>query len=437
MNQISPLANLKCMDTKSPNSDTNHDRNRDFMDDASAVLAGLQDAFANVINALPEDFAHANELSKTLGVSNKLAWQIRRLVYETDPLAAVQYIPGHSSIRKFLHAVAALRVQHELIASAEQAIREFERLVRTHADSREAFDILAAGCASRMVERKHLDYRKASFTGNSFSWGVHARIQLVTAFVFPSPDDARISTVSVRGFCEFRRLRPSLSWPIQTARLVDEGGKVQPTLKREPLEPQDGADRVAEVPLFPSFCTRPTPEVRRVFPPDGSVRDELVAGDVGKTGTVDCLIGEIVHGLGPRYACGESREWGVGAHVRTPCEALLIDQFIHRDLFGPVTPKLSVFNDVLAPNAALPPAMRVADQLPVFEAVQSLGRGLRNVRVPEFPRYGELVDFVLQRMNWKAEQFDGYRVRIEYPPVPMSAMMHCDKPPPPPGAEQQ
>jgi hypothetical protein len=419
------------MDRESPQTALKQKHHRDFLDDAPVVLASVQDAFAKVISALPEDIAHANELSKTLGVSSKLAWQIRRLVYETDPFAAVQYIPGQSSIKKFLHAAATLSVQSDVIASAEKAIQEFERLVRTHADNREAFDILAAGCASRMVERKHLDYRKASFVGNSFSWGVHARIQLVTEFVFPSPSGRDISMVSVCGFGELRRLRPSLSWPIQTRRMVDKGGHVHPTLKREPLEPQGGTDCVSEVPLFPSFCTQPTPEVRRVFSPDGSIRDEVVAGSVGKTGTMDCLIGEIVHDSGPRYVCGDSKEWGVGVHVRTPCEALILDQFIHRDLFGPVTPKLSVFNDLLAANVALPPTMRVADQMPVFETVQSLGRGLRNVRVPEFPRYVEMVDFVLKRMDWKAEQFDGYRVRIEYPPVPMSVVMHNDVPPAP------
>ena len=47
----------------------------------------------------------------------------------------------------------------------------------------------------------------------------------------------------------------------------------------------------------------------------------------------------------------------------------------------------------------------------------------------------ELADFVMKRMDWRAEDFDGYRVRIDYPPAPISVMMYNKLPSAEGGAE--
>ncbi|MGD8451207.1 MAG: hypothetical protein PVJ57_05260 [Phycisphaerae bacterium] len=406
---------------------TKHESGRGFLNDTPAVIARVKDAFADVVRGLPKDIERANELSKTLGVSTKLGWQVTRLLYESDPFVAAQYVPGQNSVKKFLAAAAGLNVDASVIAAAERAIEEFDRLVQTHADNRESFDMLAAGCAARVVESSYLDYRKAAFVGSSFTWGVHARVQLATAFVFPAEDQTRFNVLSVRGFVELRRLRPSVSWPIQTSHLLRADGGNEPTMNRTPLDVIDEADPVAGVPLLREFSTHPLSEVRRVFAPNDIIRDELVGGEIGKQGVVNCLLGEVIWNLPGRYRSEQNREWGVGAKVRTPCEVVILDQFVHRDLFGPVSPRPKVFSD-LTETASLYVDQRADDRMDLFQRVEFLGRGLSGIRTPEMPDYVDLASYVMKRVGLDSEMFEAYRVRIEYPPMPISVMMLLDLP---------
>lgn len=397
------------------------------MEEAPRVVTAVRDAFASVINGLPTDVARAVDLSKALAINAKLGWQIMKLVYETDPFVAAQYMPGERSIEKFLDAAAARQVSPAVIDAAKDAMREFQRLVRVHAGDREGLDMLATGCAGREVRSSCLDYRKAAFTGNSFTFGVYARVQLASSFVFPAEDESRFNLLSVRGFVELRRLRPNVSWPIQTAYLMSEDGSNQPTMNRTPLDPTDQDEPAAGVPILRKFSTHPESEVRRVFQPNRVIRDELVAGGVGKRAVVNCLLGEVLWNMPGRYRTDSNHDWGVASRIRTPCEVLILDQFVHRDVFGPVSPRAEVFSD-LTESAGFHLGQRADDRLDLFERVEFLGQGLSGIRTPELPQYVDLADHVLGRVGLKSDVFDVYRIRIEYPPLPTTVAMMLDLP---------
>ncbi len=398
-----------------------------FDDEAATIITQVRNAFAAIIESLPGHVARAHEVSGALGIHKKLGWQISKVVYEADPFIAAQHIPGRTSVKKFLNAASEQNIEPAVIASAEAAMADFERLIKVHADDRESFQMMATGYAGKAAYDAQLGYRKALFDGGGFIWGVQARVHLAASFVYPAPDEPWLNLVSLRGFTELRRIRSDVAWPIQTAKAItDDGTELSPPA-HELLEPVDEASQIAGVPLLRRFCTQPIPEVRRVCLSDGTIRDELVGGTVGKTGAVDCILGEIVRKVGMRYRDPHFWEWGVACHIRTPCAVLILDQFVHRDLFGPIEPRLEVYNDLLV-DPRQPSAQRAGDRIPVFETVQHLGKGLSSIRTPDVPRYVEMVGYVMERMGWEADQFDVYRVRIEFPPLPTTVAMLNDLP---------
>jgi hypothetical protein len=387
-----------------------------FENDARRALDQMRGAFAALLESLPVPVTLPHEVSKKLGIHRKLGWQIARLVYEPDPLAAAQHVPGSASIKKFLDAMSKQNVNPELLRSAEAAVNDFDRLIDVHAGDREALDLMLTGCGGEAASKAVIAQRRTAYMAGSFIWGVQARTTLTSVFLAPSPvnkgffDGARI-----KGFLGLRRLRANISWPISYSVIsTDDLTQLdQPT--RESLDDVIDENRVA--PLLRRFCSQPPPETRTRELGDGDLVYELVPTLTGKTGEIDCFIGEVVRSLSPIYRTEHDQFWAVSCRVRTPCESLIIDQFIHEDLFGPIKPELSLYGDLRV--GPLPPEpLRTGDRMPIFETVQRLGKGLSGIRTPDVPRYSEMAAYVFKRLGWDPTRFDLYRARMEYPPLP-------------------
>jgi hypothetical protein len=181
------------------------------------------------------------------------------------------------------------------------------------------------------------------------------------------------------------------------------------------------------VALLREFCSRPLPDVRRYLNPDGSVEDELAEGLVGNTGTISCVMGEVCRSVVPYYRSAHNRFGEVNDIVRTPCELLLLDQFVHEDVFGRISPELVVYSELEGPNH-YPAAGRKPNQLPTWETVEYLGKGPTVVHILDVPRYAEMVRYVFRKLGWDGDRFDVYRVRLEYPVIPTAVAMRHELP---------
>jgi hypothetical protein len=91
-------------------------------------------------------------------------------------------------------------------------------------------------------------------------------------------------------------------------------------------------------------------------------------------------------------------------------------------MFGPLTPELIVFGDLLG-GPEYPGGGREPPRLPVDESVDYLGKGSTVVATSDVPRYVELARCVFERLGWDGEHFDVYRVRVAYPVVPSIVVM--------------
>jgi len=398
-----------------------------FADDARRAVHRLRGALRSVVDRIdPGPITRASQLADALHLDSRLAWKISKVIGLQDPFAASQFVPGGAGIRIFLRAASRLRVPEDVVKSADAAFAEFRRVMKSHAGDRQTFNAMLAGHATQNDARAELEHRKGAFQHLSYIWGVQARTHL-SAFVVRASEirPGYYDSVTIRGFIDLRWIRPNVSWRIRRMCTVDDSGKVDTGFRRQPLSPASDADSAgSEIPLFREFCSHPFPKLRA---PDGSPADtsyQLVEGSVGNTGSLTCLLGEIGRGVEP-YTGGEKYARLVFAtDPRTPAEVLIFDLIAHRGMLGRVNPTAHMFSDLFDRGFNDPPVE--VDRLPLAEAVEYLGTGPDAVSTPEVPRYTEMARFAFDRLGWSGDEFDVYRLRIPYPPIPTTVWIAQD-----------
>lgn len=380
----------------------------------------MRDAFASLVDALPGTPARANDLHRALAIDRKLAWKIATVIKGTDLFTAARQLPGPVGIGIVLNAAARSGVNPDIIDRVRVAVDEFEKLVQVHAGDRTSLEMMMSGLASHGRHKAELTHRKAAFRANSYLWGAQARTHLHTIFVAPSAaGENRIDLVSVRGFIAFRRIRPGVAWVVTRGRTSDNDGRICDDLSRRPI---DDRHSEADVPLLRDFCSHPLPQFRRNALPDGTYEDEIVEGPVGDTAALTCLTAELFCSASSRVRDEHNTEGRLIARVRTPVEVLIMDLVVHESLFGRMQPALAIYSE-LRGGPQFPNGHHHEHLMPSRETVEYLGRGPSVMRCPDVPRYAEMAQHILGRVNWEPHRFDVYRARIAYPIIPTSVVL--------------
>jgi len=391
---------------------------------AETVLRRLRASFVDLLASLQIDAESARRVAQRLGLDKSLAWKVARIAQGLDLFAIVEHLPGAAGVEIFLKAAERQGAPVALIEAVRSAVHEFDRLVEVHSGDRESLEMMLSSYSRDRSERLDRLHRRQLFRGASYLWGVQAKAQLRADFVAPSDEPGMVDIASLRGFIGLRRLRPEVPWVIDRTRIADDDAKVRQPLRREALDPH--GDTVTDAPLLPEFSSKPLPQVRRVPGPEGFVHFELAGGRVGDTGAVTCVSGEVFRGAAPRYRT-EQNAFGEHAQLmRTPCKLLVFDLFLHQELSFATSPELAVEGQIL--GLAYPPADRDRTRLPAHERVQDLGQGPPMVQTPDIPDYARIVQTVFQRVGWNAVDFNGFRVRMRYPPSPTVVVLRYPLP---------
>lgn len=389
-----------------------------FEHELCEVVLRVRGALAGILELVDGYGPHVKVVCDAMGVHRKLGWQISKVACETDPFVAARYMPTPGGMNTFLRAAARRDVPEEQRRKAEEAFAEFERVVTVHADDRSTLEMMLGAWPAHADDASQLAARKMAFSGNSMLFGVQARAYMVSAFVHPSEKEGWFDTARLHCHIGFRRNRPNLSWVISRTHVADDDYRQRSGAVRECLAPPADDDDARAVPLLPEFCSQPLPQLRRRIDSAGWMLDELVEGPVGNTAALTMVTGELTRQTAPAFQTEHSEQMDWGAWVTMPCEVLIFDQFIHRDVFPPSPRQVRVFANLMDPA-------HFGDGLllPISEQVVTPGRGLQVIHTPEVPRYAEMAKHVFDRLGWDAQQFELYRLRIQYPPMPTAVVV--------------
>ena len=186
-------------------------------------------------------------------------------------------------------------------------------------------------------------------------------------------------------------------------------------MKRETVDP-DAHKSGVDLPLMLDFCTPTIPQFREITGAFGNRELEFLPDSVGYKSRFTCVTGEIIRAIEPRYRAPDYGTLRLAFPIRTPAEVLIFDSFIHRDLFKDnerFTAKL--YSDLFAGG----PKFRYeeSDQLPFSADVTYLGNGALAGATPDIPRYNQAVQAVFDKCGVNGEDFDLYRLRLDFPPI--------------------
>lgn len=386
-----------------------------FPKEIETSLEAVRDRSRALIDSVCGGTPRAKDVAERFRLHAKLGWQLWNVAY-SNPLVALRFLPNPHGIRAISEAAYSKGVPPEVVGRFVEAAEELDRVMGTHAEDREMFEMLV-DAHEAASEEGEMRWRKQAFAGNSFTFGARAKCMLATGILYPSSTEGSFSMVRLHGLIDLVRTRAGVRWPFAT--LVVQHGNETRSPRREPLDP---SSRV--VPILPEYCSKPLPPIERRTEGE-MISDELLPGLVGLTGASTLFTGEILHDLGPirSHKEGESAYFGTGC--RTPAELLVSDHIVHRSLFPNARRELRVFSELVSVVTR-----DDRDQISVSETLQQLGSGLQRVRTADVPNYGELLEETFRRIGFDPEEFDIYRVRMRYPPIPASVMVKFPLPGP-------
>ncbi|HYE62952.1 MAG TPA: hypothetical protein VD997_13230 [Phycisphaerales bacterium] len=386
-----------------------------FEADTVQALAMVRATFSQLVEAKCPGNPSVSDIADTFGIHRKLAWQVGKVAYSADPFHAAKHMPSAKSTEVWLKAAARAGCETPVVESATAAATRFHSLAATHSRTEQEFEMLLESC-TRADDAAHMKWRQQSFHGNSFVWGAHCKVLLSLSVLHPSADKPHFFHIAqLRGLMGFRQTRQNVKWLVSASVVADDAAKANTGLQRMPLDPAAAGEH-GGVPVIPRFCSNPMPKFsRRVV--GGMTYDEFVSGPIGQTGERTLVTGEVIRNLGAAHATEHDKVAHFGASVRIPAEVFHYDMFVHRSLFGPVQRELVMFSD-LNSNIAFAPS----DTLPIPERVQDLGRGIGLAQTPDLPGYQELAASVFQLLGENPDEYELYRARVAYPPMPTSVM---------------
>jgi hypothetical protein len=309
------------------------------------------------------------------------------------------------------------------------ALDAFEAAAARHAGDRERLELTLESMGELERDSKAENGRELAFRGNSSVWGVQARLRFSSVFLGPSAQGpGKLDYVSVGGVFGFRRLNPGVRWRLALSNFFDDKGAPLPHLAGfEEFEKKQSGDTPM---IIREFSSPNLPQIEVVTHPDGR---ELVlpAGPAGVVPSFDCALGYIWRGL-PAYRDANNMYGSTATPISLPCESLLFDLIVHRDVPLAGRPESLVYG--FPHGGAEAPTLQTASNIMNLkqELVELPSRPV-TVATAALPAYTKMAARVYERMGWNPDEFIGLRLQLAYPPMSTRVVIRWPLPEAPSG----
>jgi len=392
-----------------------------FFVESGAVMQRLRTSISEMLKAMPNRVRTTRDLQKAFGVDVKLCWQVLKLAGPGDALSLAPFVPTPGPMRRFLTAAKTAGVDDNVIDQIRAAYGAFEEQIAIHAGDRPTFESMATGAAgvhdgsNEDLQKAAVRLRKSAFQTVSHYAGVQLDTYLGASFVHPSATTPGLLDVAnLRVKLGVRRLRPTANFFVDQNKSVTSDSNIErskDTFHKDVFD-QESAERYG-APIIARFSSNPLPQFETVTDADGRTSIRIVGENVGQTSAVDLVFGQSFHNapLTQLYG-GKKMGFGSSIDISTPTVVVILDKLVHRPTF----PRLDIdFSVNWVNNPAYPAGSEDDPSLPFGERLVKLEAGVDGARTYEVPQYIEMLEYVCDHCNWKIEDFDVYRVRVEYP----------------------
>ncbi len=338
--------------------------------------------------------------------TSKLLSSIRR----ADPLATLNMIPGPEALGQMAAGAARAGVSRTALVAAEEAIARLRGFVDGEIGGRATLDAMLSDWVQESRASFELRHKSAAFKAMSAVRGVQADLVFNAGIVYPAAQGERLDCIGLDALLGCRRSRPTGSLRLSGAHMPPPGASFQLTsLAGGPVEAMSDL-------LMPEYSTLAAERFETARHGDRleATVSDLPLGQRHARGQ-DIVSAQVFRGLHRQRRGDGGPTAGFAGQAEPPAEVCVVDALVHDEVWPDIQPRLCLFDTVVRGIAHPDDPWRQADRLDMLESVQPLGRGPDAFRLPEFPRYPELVRDVCARLGWDANRLRGWRVRVRYP----------------------
>jgi hypothetical protein len=395
-----------------------------FRNDAALVLGRFRQAMEKIVFPIAKSLQNSRDLQNVLGVDRNVSWQIFKLLGPIETLSTVSYIPAGVSLRKVISAAKKRGVSDEIAAEASSAFAAFEQFVSQTTGDREQFETMVMSYSdSAESVQMGMHHRKAAFKADCHFFGVACDTLSMALFFHPGKKPGAVDFVGLRQMLGLRRLRASTDvlvdrWKINR----DSSDRDDDTLLSDALDPDAAAMHNAAV--LPEFCTQPMLPLVTQIEESGEVRTLLKHRDIGVGREVDIATARLVRGMSPTLTPDGRQMFDGLIEIARPTRIQVIDNFVHRPTWPNLAPSSGVYTHL--PRRLPSKVDQEGVRLPFTETFNYMGSGADVMRIREVPRYPELVRYACEKMGWRFEDMDLYRIRFEYPLMDSNVLLRLE-----------
>ena len=348
------------------------------------------------------------------GALNLSQSAISRLVSSVrsgDSLATLSSIPGPEALRQLVSGATKSGIARELVDRVEHAVEGLEHFLAHQVGDRGTLEAVLSDWVHESRSTFEQRHKAAAFKAMSALRGVRADMVLNCGIVHPAAADPAVyDCIGIDALLGCRRVRPNGVLRMIGSHLAPEGSGFQVTnLAGAPIAAMPDM-------LLPGFSTIPVEHIATTH--HGQFIEttvcELPLGNGAERGG-DLVCAQMYRGLQRARRGNGPPSSGVGGQAEPPSEHFLVDALLHDDVWPGARPELRVYDTVVRGLTHPDDPSRQGDRLDLLESVQALGTGPEAFRVPEFPRYAELIREVCAQAGWDASKLRGFRCKVRHP----------------------
>ena len=386
-----------------------------FEKKATETLQCLQDSLTSVIRHFGDPVAlRPVDLCNYMNLDMNLAWKVARLVNSNDIFSMGKYLPGDKALRTFCDKAVTAGVADETAVKVREISSSLDDLIRTGAGSRKQFTVMLAGLSTEERTANDMIHRRKSFDGNSYTFGVQSEVQLSVCILMVSRDDpGQVDLCRVRGHAGLLGTRSGVPCRIASTYILDSGGNVKTTPRREFLYPAEPG----EPPFLQEFSSNPMPDFGSVTNSSGETSFFLTGKEIGTRSSINFFAAEVLRNTGTLYRSGPDDGAALNNRISIPTRRLVAEVYLPEEFTGPVYE--TELWSLLYPSRDYS-GMTPGDSLPISEQPVLYRKGKAPVSLSGISCYTAMMESCFSKLEQNRKNFRLLRLVMEYPPIPAS-----------------